>query len=228
MDKIRVLIADDHTVFREGLRALLNYYDDIEVVGEAQDGEEVILLVKELHPDIVLMDIAMPNMNGLEATRRICQECPSTRVLILTQYDDRQYILSLLRMGASGYVLKQAAGSDLLAALRAVSRGEIFLDPGIMTTVVKEIRSPGENDAIAPVSLTSREHELLQHIFLGQTSSQIAALLSLSVKTVEWHRTNLMSKLGVHNIADLLRTALELDLIDASTLAGLSHKSWLY
>ncbi len=214
MSKIRVLLTDDHAILREGLRALLSYHDDVEVVGEAQNGEEALAGVQELQPDIVLMDIAMPEMNGLEATRLIRQQYPQTRVLILTQYEDRQYVLPLLQAGASGYVLKRAVGTDLIAALRAVSRGEIFLYPAVAATVVEQVRHPNEGGMSGPESLTSREREVLQHIVAGKTNSQIAAVLSLSVKTVEWHRANLMGKLGVHSVADLVRLALQSGLVE--------------
>ncbi len=214
MSKIRVLLTDDHAILREGLRALLSYHDDVEVVGEAQNGEEALASVQELQPDIVLMDIAMPRMNGLEATRRIRQKYPHTRVLILTQHEDRQYVLPLLQAGASGYILKRAVGTDLIAALRAVSRGETFLYPAVAAAVVEQMRHPNEGGMPRPESLTSREREILQHIVWGKTNSQIAAALSLSVKTVEWHRANLMSKLGVHSVADLVRLALQSGLVE--------------
>ncbi len=215
MSKIRVLIVDDHAILREGLRALLSYYDDVEVVGEAQDGAESLVRVAELLPDIVLMDIAMPGMNGLEATRLIRNQYPQTRVLILTQHEDPQYVVPLLQAGASGFVTKRALGTDLITALRVVAQGETFLYPTAATTVVEEIRRRKEEEAAtSPESLTPRELEILKHIVAGQTNSQIAAVLSISVKTVEWHRTNLMSKLGVHSVADLVRYALEHELTE--------------
>jgi DNA-binding NarL/FixJ family response regulator len=214
MSKIQVLLADDHAILREGLRALLNYYDDIQVVGEVQDGAEAVTRVGELQPDIVLMDIAMPKMNGVEATRQIREQYPATRVLILTQHEDRQYILPLLQAGASGIVSKRGLGTDLITAIRAVARGETFLYPSIATTVVEEWRALSESTPASPDALTPRECEILKHIVAGQTNPQIATALGISIKTVEWHRTNLMSKLGAHTVADLVRYALEHKLVE--------------
>ena len=214
MPKTRVLLVDDHAILREGLRALLSYYDDIQVVGEAADGAESVTRAGELQPDIILMDIAMPGMNGLEATREVRTRYPETRVLILTQHEDPQYVLPLLQAGASGFVSKRALGTDLITALRVVARGETFLYPTAATMVVEEIRRRREETAVSPESLTPRELEILQHIVAGQTNAQIAASLSISVKTVEWHRSNLMSKLDVHSIADLVRYALEHELAE--------------
>lgn len=211
MTTIRVLLVDDHAILREGLRALLSYYDDIEVVGEAQDGAEGLARVSEFKPDVILMDIAMPGMNGLEATRLIRQQHPLTRVLILTQHEDPQYVLPLLEAGASGFVSKRALGNDLINAVRVVARGDTFLYPTAATMVVEEIRRRRE-DKVTSDSLTPRELEILQHIVEGETNAQIALALSISVKTVEWHRSNLMSKLDVHSVADLVRYALEHDL----------------
>ncbi len=209
MSKIRVLIVDDHAILREGLRALLGYYKDIEIVGEAADGSAALVQIGEQQPDVVLMDIAMPGMNGLEATRCIRQQYPQTHVLVLTQHEDRQYVLPLLQAGAFGFVSKRALGSDLITAIRVVARGETWLYPSAATAVVEEIRHPGESDSMAPESITPRELEILNHIVSGETNSQIAAALSISIKTVEWHRANLMSKLDAHTVADLVRYALE-------------------
>ena len=207
MPKIRVLLADDHAILSAGLRALLGYYDDIEIVGEARHGTEAVELVRELRPDVVLMDIAMPGLNGIEATRLIRRQYPHTRVLILSQHGERQYVLAVLQAGASGYILKRALGSDLLGALRAVARGETYLHPEVSTVLVEEVRCPRE-------LLTPREREILAHIVHGETNPQIAASLSLSIKTVQWHRTNLMSKLNAHNAAELVRLALQRGLIE--------------
>jgi DNA-binding NarL/FixJ family response regulator len=155
------------------------------------------------------MDIAMPGMNGLEATRCIREQYPQTRVLVLTQHEDRQYVLPMLQAGAAGYVPKRALGSDLISAIRVVARGETFLYPSAATAVVEEIRHPGEGENGASESITPRELEILKHIVDGETNPQIALALSISVKTVEWHRANLMSKLDAHTVADLVRYALE-------------------
>ena len=208
MPEIRLLLVDDHAILSAGLRALLGYYDDIEIVGEARDGTEAVELVGELRPDVVLMDIAMPGLNGIEATRLIRQQYPHTRVLVLSQHGERQYVLAVLQAGASGYILKRALGSDLLKALRAVARGETYLHPEVSAVLVESVRCPGE-------TLTPREKEILAHIVHGESNPQIAASLSLSIKTVEWHRSNLMSKLNVHNAAELVRTALQRGLVVA-------------
>ena len=208
MPEIRTLLVDDYAILSAGLRALLGYCDDIEIVGEARNGTEAVELVGELRPDVVLMDIAMPGLNGIEATRLIREQYPHTRVLVLSQHGERQYVLAVLQAGASGYILKRALGSDLLQALRAVARGETYLHPEVSTVLVEEVRCPGE-------TLTPREKEILEHIVHGETNPQIAASLSLSIKTVEWHRSNLMSKLNVHNAAELVLTALQRGLVVA-------------
>ncbi len=211
---IRVLLVDDHTILREGLRALLSYYPDIEVVGEAGDGAEAIECVKRFSPDVVLMDIAMPGMNGLEATRRIHQEYPNTRILILTQYEDQPYVMPLLRAGASGYVLKRALGADLVHAIRLVAQGESFLYPPIASTVLKELCQSEEPTSRSGEGLTQREQEILRLVARGETSRQIAAALKISVKTVEWHRENIMRKLKVSSAVELVRYAIQHGLVD--------------
>ncbi len=209
---MRVLLVDDHAILREGLRALLSHYPDVEIVGEAQDGIEAFHLVEELHPDIVIMDIAMPGTNGIEATRMIHQQYPQTRVLVLTQHDDWRYIKSLLQVGASGYVTKRALGVDLINALRTVARGETFLQPSVASILIEQTcRQP---EPLAVEALTPREQEVLKYIVRGYSNPQIANALCLSVKTVEWHRSNLMSKLGVHNVADLVRYAMQHHLVN--------------
>lgn len=217
MSKIKLLMVDDHAILREGLRAMLNYYDDIEIVGEAQDGNEAIQKVGELSPDIVLMDIAMPGMNGLEATRLIRQQFPKTRVLVLTQHEDRQYVVPLLQAGASGFMTKRALGTDLINALHVVARGETYLQPSAATTLVEEIRHQENSGGNLSDALTPRELEILHHIVAGETNAQIANALSISVKTVEWHRANLMSKLDAHTVADLVRYAMEHNLTEKIT-----------
>ncbi len=214
MTKISLLLVDDHAILREGLRALLSYYPDVEVVGEAEDGQQAIELVERLKPDIVLMDIAMPGMNGLDATRRIRQNRPETRILVLTQYDDQRYVLPFVRAGVSGYVVKRALGSDLIDAVRAVAKGETFLYPTVAGAVVEELRTGAGQGEEGGTQLTGREQEILRGIARGETSRQIAVGLGLSAKTVDWHRGNLMNKLGAHSIADLVRYAIEHGLSD--------------
>jgi DNA-binding NarL/FixJ family response regulator len=211
---IRLLLVDDHAILRDGLRALLSYYPDVEVVGEAEDGQQAIEAVERLSPDVVLMDIAMPGMNGLEATRRIRQSHPQTRILILTQYDDQQYVMPLVRAGVAGYVLKRALGSDLINAVRTVAKGESFLYPTVASTVLEELRQPRPEEPEVASGLTTRETEILRRVAAGETSRQIALALNLSAKTVEWHRSNLMSKLGVRSVAELVRYAIEHGMAD--------------
>jgi DNA-binding NarL/FixJ family response regulator len=208
MTKIRVLLVDDHAILREGLRALLSCYDDVQVVGEAKNGAVALEQVEALQPDVVIMDIAMPVMDGFESTRRIRQKYPQTRVLVLTQYEDKEYVVPLLQVGASGFVLKQALGADLINALRTVAQGETFLYPSVATVALEELRKPSTGGDPGN-TLTPREREILQHIVDGKTNAQIAAALTLSIKTIEWHRGNLMGKLGVHSVADLVRHALQ-------------------
>jgi DNA-binding NarL/FixJ family response regulator len=213
MSKTRVLLVDDHALMCEGLRALLAYYEDVEVVGDAADGQQAIAQVSLLKPDVVLMDVAMPVMNGIDATRAICTEHPGVRVLVVTQHTDRQYLVPLLRAGAAGYILKRALGSELISAIRTVAEGGVWLDPSISGAVVDELRSPGGESRPEMDLLTAREREVLEHVAEGLTNAQIAAKLMLSVKTVEWHRANLMSKLRVHSTAELVLAAVRLGLV---------------
>jgi DNA-binding NarL/FixJ family response regulator len=206
---IRILLVDDHAILRDGLKALLSYYPDVAVIGEAENGRQAIECVERLAPDVVLMDIAMPVMNGLEATRVIRQKHPETRVLVLTQYDDQPYVLSLLRAGVSGYVLKRALGADLINAIRTVARGESFLYPSVASIVLEELRQPERDESMGEQVLTRREREILTRVASGETSRQIALALDISVKTVEWHRSNMMSKLDVRSVAELVRYAVE-------------------
>jgi two-component system response regulator NreC len=207
MHRTRVLLADDHAILREGLRHLLRHCDDIQVVGEAADGAEAVARAGELGPDVVLMDIAMPGLNGIEATRQIRERYPATQVLVLSQHEDRQYVVALLKEGVAGYIPKSALGADLIAALRAVARGEVYLHPSLATAAMREIRGDAH-------LLTPRETQVLKLIAEGQTSAQIAESLSLSVNTVDWHRANLMDKLGAHNVVELIRLARQRGLID--------------
>jgi two-component system, NarL family, response regulator NreC len=214
VSRIRVLIVDDHPILSEGLRSLLSAQEDMEVVGLAQNGEQGITCVSELHPDVVVMDIAMPGMNGIQATQVIRERYPETRVLILTQREDGQYVIPLLRMGASGIVLKRALVSDLVAALRAVAQGESFLYPTVASAVVEKIKERAELPRGTITALTPRERQVLERIIMGEKNAEIASVLSVSVKTVEFHRANLMSKFGVHCVVDLVREALRQHIVD--------------
>lgn len=209
MNRLKVLLVDDHAILREGLRALLSHYEEIEVIGEAQDGLAAIIFIEDTKPDIVIMDIAMPGMCGIEATRLIHEKFPEVRVLILSQHDDWQYVKPLLEAGAAGYLTKRALGKDLITALQTVARGETFLQPSIATTVTKQMRGNSKKEDRRVEHLTDREQEILKLIASGKTNPQIAIVLSLSVKTVDWHRTNLMSKLDIHGVADLVRFAIQ-------------------
>ncbi len=201
-------------MFREGISALLKSYDDVEMVGEAADGREAIEKVHQLTPQVVLMDITMPVMNGLEATRRIHKESPNIRVLALTQHEDSEYILSMLRAGAKGYVSKTATGAELVSAIRTVHKGESFLYPSATTTLVEEYLTRVEGEKNEYERLTDREREILQLVAEGRTNREIADRLFISVKTVLRHRTNIMDKLGFHNRTELIKYAISKGLIE--------------
>lgn len=215
MARIRVVIADDHALMREGIRALLRGSDDIEVVGEASDGQDAIAQCRALRPDVVLMDVAMPGLGGLEATLELRRELPAVRVLVLTQYDDREYVARFLKAGVSGYVLKKAAASELTAAIRSVQRGGLVLDPEIARDAV-EAGPRAQGAAQDPYdTLTEREKQVLKLIAEGGSSKDVAQVLGLSVKTAMTHRENLMEKLGLHNRTDLIRFAVRRGVIRA-------------
>ncbi len=210
MNRIRIILAEDHTLVRKGLRALLEGYPNIEVVGEAADGREAIKLTEDVHPHVVVMDINMPGLNGLEATDRIKRHYPDVQVLILSMHANEEYVLQVLRSGASGYLLKDSATEELVAAIAAVYQGEAYLSPRISKTVIADYvrRTEAEGRRAPHEMLTPREREVLQLVAEGHTSKQIAQQLHLSVKTVETHRANLMDKLNIHNRAGLIRYAI--------------------
>lgn len=213
--KIRVLVVDDHTVVRDGISALLAISGDIEVVGEANNGNEAMEMVKKLAPDIVLMDIAMPVMGGLEATRRIHKEFPDTKVLVLTQYDDKEYFFPVIESGASGFISKAAASSELVAGIRSVYRGDSFLSPSVTKLLVEKYQQSGVEKASHDSynDLTERERDIFKLLVEGHTTQEIADILVISPKTVEGHKTNLMAKLGVHNRFELVKYALRKGII---------------
>jgi DNA-binding NarL/FixJ family response regulator len=213
MPKIRVLIADDHAILREGVRALLNTTDDIEVVGEAADGREAIERCKALDPDVVLMDLSMPGLGGLEATLELKKLGLRARVLVLSQYEDREYVRRLLKAGVSGYVLKKSAGAELAGAIRAVNRGGLVLDPEVARTAMEEARAPGPAEAEPYETLTDREKQVLKLVAEGKANKEVAALLDIAVKTAMSHREHVMEKLGVHGRTELIRFALRRGII---------------
>lgn len=214
MAEIRLLLVDDHAILLEGLRALLRYYPDIEVVGMARNGAEALEAVARVQPDVVLMDIAMPEMNGIVATRLLKEKFPQVKVLILSQYDDKEYVLPLIRVGAAGYILKNSVGVDLINALHTVASGELYLSPSVSKVLVDEFRFTLPEETQTPEALTPRESEILRYIVAGKTNAQIALALSISANTVIWHRANLMSKLGVHSAAELVSYAWQHGLVN--------------
>jgi two-component system response regulator NreC len=208
---IRVLLADDHTLVREGIRLCLEAMGDMQVVGEAADGREAVARTLELRPDVVLMDVSMPGLSGIEATLAIKRARPEIQVVGLSMYDDEEYVTRLLRAGAAGYVLKRSAATDLGAAVRAAHAGEAFLHPSIAKRVIDDYLRRLDQEPTA-AGLTAREREILGHIVDGRTNREIAERLTLSVKTVENHRANLMAKLDAHDRGELVRAAERLGL----------------
>lgn len=209
------MIADDHRLVRASLKSLLADFTDVEVVAEASDGREAFDLVGEIRPEIILMDISMAGLNGLEATRQIVKEHPHIRVVVLSMHTDERYVLQALRAGAAGYVLKGAAPSELEFAISAVSRGEIFLSPAISKHVIEACLGQTRDETNLLDKLTPRQREILQLIAEGHSSKRIAHLLDSSVKTVESHRASLMERLDIHDVAGLVRYAIRNGLVSA-------------
>lgn len=220
---IRVLLADDHAIMREGLRLVLAAEPRIEVVGEAEDGRQAVDLAAVLRPDVVVMDISMPHLNGLEATRQIRDRLPQVQVVILTMHDNRAYYLQFAKAGAAGFLLKRAMGRELVTAIEAAARGESYLPPSIAAEVLADYRRLATRSSEHHGDpLTQREREILQLIAEGQTNRQIADMLTLSIKTVQAHRANIMEKIDAHNRTDLVRYAIQAGIISAepSPLVG--------
>lgn len=209
MAKIRVLIADDHAILREGVRALLALTEDIEVVGEARDGREAVDLCGKLDPDVVLMDIAMPGLGGLEAALEMKKLGLRARVLVLSQYEDREYVRRLLKAGVAGYVLKKSAGSELANAVRAAHRGGLVLDPEVARAAMEEAGPKAPSEADPYETLTDREKQVLKLVAEGLANKEVAEALGISVKTAMTHREHVMEKLGLHNRTELVRFALK-------------------
>ena len=208
-DPIRILLAEDHTIVRQGLKSLLEGQDDMTVVAEAANGREAVKAARRLGPDVVVMDLTMPELNGVDATAQITKSCPSTRVVILSMHSADEYVFPALRAGASGYLVKGSGLSELTSAIRAVHKGNAFFSPEVSKTLLNKTQRSGEG----PDPLTEREREVLQLVVEGKTSPQIAALLNISAKTVEGHRGRIMNKLEIHDVAGLVRYAIRTGLI---------------
>jgi DNA-binding NarL/FixJ family response regulator len=211
MKRIRILLADDHAVVRQGFKMILGAQSDMEIVGEAGNGREATELAEELRPDIVVMDVAMPELNGIEATRRLAASVPHTRVIALSMHKDSVYVREILRAGARGYLLKDSPAGDLVSAVRSVAFGQSYLSPAVSNAVLDDYRRHVTN----PIDLlTSREREVLQMLAEGKTNKEIAGVLNLSVYTVDAHRGRIMEKLNLHSINELVRFAVRNGLID--------------
>lgn len=220
MSRIRVLLVDDHAVLRDGLRLYLSMQPDIEVVGEAADGDEALAKVEALKPEVVLMDVAMPRLNGIEATLRIRRQWPDGRVLVLSQHNRREYVQHLLQAGASGYVLKKAGGAEVAAAVRAVRDGHVYLGVEVADMIVEDyverLARPDVQGGDAYSLLTDREREVLVLVAEGRSTREIAEALSVSTKTVDTHRAAIAHKLGLHSQAELIKYAIREGLIEVS------------
>ena len=210
MSKTRVLIADDHALMREGIIAFLKFYDDIEIVGEASNGLEAIERAEKLKPDVILMDVSMPELGGIEATLEIKNRMPDMKILILTQYSDKEYVSRLLKAGVSGYILKQAVGTDLISAIRAVAKGDSYLYSSIATNVINGYLGKSSKLSVEDPyeKLTDREKQVLKLIAEGHSHKEIASLLDISAKTVIAHQTNISEKLDLHSRAALIKFAI--------------------
>ena len=215
MGKIRVFLADDHRIFREGIRSLLEKVPDIEVVGEADDGLEAVTSVNQLIPDVVLMDITMPGLNGLDATRQIKQKHPTIKILILTMHETGQYLSEMLEAKASGYVVKTTTSRELVSAIREVHRGDVHLYPSIARMLVDDylLRVKNGEEQTSYDGLTQREREILRYIAEEKQNKDIAKLLAISIRTVQAHRTHLMEKLGAHDRTQLVKYAIRKGII---------------
>jgi two-component system response regulator NreC len=214
--KIRILVADDHTILRAGLRMMLNAQPDMEVIGEAQDGRQALQEAQRLQPDVILMDITMPDVNGIEATRQIKRVLPDVKILVLTMHEHDEYVFQALRAGASGYMLKEAAATDLITAIHVIRSGQFYLSPTAQSVVVgdylQRVRTGEERDSYS--TLTEREREILKLVAEGHTNNQIAERLIISPKTVDTHRTHIMDKLNLHSRAELVKYAMRRGLLE--------------
>lgn len=210
MDKLTIAIADDHALLRAGLAAMIEYEEDIEVVGEAENGKDAIALYEQLRPDIMVMDVTMPEMGGIEASQQILDRFPDAKILVMTQHEEKQFIQAVLEVDVSGCINKRSSGDEFITALRTVAKGDFYLHPAMARLLAQQHR---KRFIQADETLTPRELEILHAIVRGETNGQISRSLHISIKTVEWHRSNLMNKLGVHGVADLVRYAMEHGLV---------------
>lgn len=209
MERIRILLVDDHPVVREGIKTLFSQHEGIEVVGEAGNGEEALDKVRELSPDVVLMDISMPLMNGIDATVVLRRECPDAKILILTMHDDKEYVLQITRSGAHGYVLKDSPPDELVRAVRTVAEGQVYFSPQASQAIVNDyVKASGEAERMEMPALSKRETEVLSLVAEGLSNKEIAAKLFLSARTVETHRERIMAKLGIKSVAGLTKYAI--------------------
>ena len=215
MENVRILLADDHNILRDGMRLLLERQPGFEVVGEAGDGREIVEMAREHHPDVVVMDIAMPNMNGIEATRRIVEKQPETGVVILSMHYDESYVLRSLKAGARAYLLKDALKAELIGAIRAVAEGRSFFSPKVSRILQEDyVEALGRKDADDSYELlTDREREILQLVAEGKTNKEIAGILNVSLYTVDTHRTHILQKLNLHSVPELILYAVRKGII---------------
>ncbi len=212
---LRIVLADDHGLFRAGLKSLLEEDPEIEIVGETGNGREAVRLCRELSPDIIIMDVTMPELNGIEATRQLTAECPGTKVISVSMHSSRRFVVAMLRAGAVGYLLKDAASEELFTALSVVRADQVYLSPSIASVVVEKILDPSGDETTIASPLTPREKEVLQLLVEGRRASETADRLHVSVKTIQTHRRNIMDKLDLHNLAELTRYAMREGLISA-------------
>ena len=219
MKKIKILIADDHTIFRQGLQMLLAQEDDMEVVGEAADGVEALELAKELAPDIILLDIEMPNIDGIKVAQKLKKSLPQIKIIVLTSYSDDQFLFEFLKLGVSGFVLKDSASQELIYSIRKSHEGKVFFDPSVSKKVMEKFSqvTGGKSDFINYGKLSDREKEVLQFVVEGYATKEVAEKLFISPKTVENHKANIMRKLNIRDRNALTKYALRLGLIDLSS-----------
>lgn len=219
-NKIKILVSDDHNLVRQGIVALLNVESGLEVIGEASDGFEAVRLAKKLNPDIVIMDLSMPNLNGLEATHQIKRDVPNVKVLILTQHENEEYVIQIIKAGASGYVLKTSVSDDLIKAITEIQKGEKFFSPSISRMIIDDYkkRTQGLHTETRAPELTHREKEVLQLIAEGRTNQEVAGKLFISVRTVEFHRANMMHKLQLSDLAGLIKYAIQKGIVQINSI----------